>query len=75
VPLALANAVPAVHMGGGSSLAARKGMRAVPLTRCTVTCVVAVVSVLRVLFRLRNQLLRLWALGPACVRTGSLFVG
>jgi hypothetical protein len=50
-------------------------MRAVPLTRCTVTCVVAVVSVLRVLFRLRNQLLRLWALGPACVRTGSLFVG
>jgi len=31
--------------GGGTSLAARKGMRAAPLPRCTVTGVTAVVSV------------------------------
>ena len=35
--------------GGGTSLAARKGMRAAPLPRCTVTGVTAVVSVQRVL--------------------------
>jgi len=35
--------------GGGTSLAARKGMRAAPLPRCTVTGVTAVVSVPRVL--------------------------
>ena len=35
--------------GGGTSLAARKGMRAAPLPRCTVTGVTAVVSVPHVL--------------------------
>jgi len=35
--------------GAGTSLAARKGMRAAPLLRCTVTGVTAVVSVPRVL--------------------------
>jgi len=69
VLLTLADAAPAVHVGGGSSLA--EGMRAVPLPRCTVTSVVAVTSLPRVLgapdakpavhracsvFWLRNQL-------------------
>ena len=35
--------------GGGTSLAARKGMRTAPLPRCTVTGVTAVVSVPRML--------------------------
>ena len=35
--------------GGGTSLAARKGMHGAPLPRCTVTGVTAVVSVPRVL--------------------------
>ena len=42
VPLALADAAPAV--GGGLSLVDRKGMSAAPLPRCTVTGVVAVVT-------------------------------
>ena len=57
-------------------MTARKGMRAAPLPRCTVTGVTAVVSVPRVLgtarrkeFLLHHQLLLLWALGSAWVRT------
>ena len=43
VLLALADAAPALG-GGVLGRAAEKGMRAAPLPRCTVTCVVAVVT-------------------------------
>jgi len=53
--------------GGGTSLAARKGMRAAPLPRCTVTGVTAVVSVPRVLAVPAAQpASSVWALGSAC---------
>jgi len=64
-PLALADAAPAVHVGGCSSL-----MRAAPLPRCTVTGVVTVVSLPRVLgVPAVKPAVRLWALGTAWVRT------
>ena len=56
--------------GGGHVLAVRKGMRAAPMVRCTVTGVTAIVSVSRVLgVPVHNQLLFLWALGTVWVRT------
>jgi len=65
VPLALADAAPAVHVGGCSSL-----MRAAPLPRCTVTAVVTVVSLQRVLgVPAVKPAVRLLALGAAWVRT------
>ena len=65
MPLALADAAPAVHVGGGSSL-----MRAAPLQRCTVTGVVTVVSLPRVLgVQAVKPVVRLWALGAAWLRT------
>jgi len=57
-------------VGGGSSLAATKEMRAAPLPRCAVTGVVAVVSLPRVLgIPAAKPAVRLWALGAAWVRT------
>jgi len=65
VPLAIADAAPAVHVGGCSSL-----MRTAPLPRCTVTGVVTVVSLPRVLgVPAVKPAVRLWALGAAWVRT------
>ena len=65
MPLALADAAPAVHVDGGSSL-----MRAAPLPCCTVTDVVTVVSLPRVLgVPAVKPAVQLWALGAAWVRT------
>jgi len=68
VPLALANAAPAV--GGGSSLAARKVLYAAPLPHRTVTSVVVVMSLQCVLgVPAAKPGVQLWALGVAWVRT------
>ena len=65
VPFALADAAPAVHVGRGVSL-----MHVVPLPRCTVTWVVTVVSLPRVLgVPAVKPAVRLWAFGAAWVRT------
>ena len=65
MPLALADAAPAVHVGEGSSL-----MHEAPLPRCTVTGVVIVVSLPRVLGVLAvKPAVQLWALGAAWVST------
>jgi len=65
VPLALADATSAVHVGRCSSL-----MRVAPLPHCTVTGVVTVMSLPRVLgIPVVKLIVRLWALGAAWVRT------